>query len=1136
MQVFANHVCRIKLAVALALAAAWMFSAAPAARAQEVAVAEVDGHVTDPSGASVAGALVKITEVDTRQVHTFTTDTAGDFRFPNLPAGGYMLEVSASGFKAYRQTGIVLEVAHNVSQNVGLQIGVTTDTVEVSANANMVETKDSAIAQVVEQRKIVDLPLNGRNLTQLLELTGGGTTAPSGDLTGSKNIQGSNGSGTFSVAGGQANGVNYLLDGGDNNDSFSNVNLPIPFPDAVQEFSVQTNAMQAQFGLHPGGVVNIVTKSGSNALHGDLFDFLRNYELNARTKGLVEPSGSVAQPPRDALKRNQFGGTVGGRIKKDKIFFFGGYQQTVQRTNPATNTAHVPTALTIAGNFSVEDAATSAGGCQKSGITLKDPTTGTPFPNNQIPTTRFDAASMKMLSFIPISTDNCGTFLYGQPANNPDWQVIGRVDYVRSDKHTLYGRYYIYNYTAQTFYDGKDALTTGPTPGNKDQTETVTFGDTYLFTPTAVNSFHATFDRRADNRGSAPNLFGPQGLGIKNTNGGSFADNMQDNYIQVTVGNYFNIACGTCAPGYFDVNNYQLSDDFSWIKGRHQIGFGIDGRKEQFNETNNQQSNGQWTFSGGSTSGYSGDNLADVLLGHLSSWNQGNALSDYMRQTVFAAYVQDTWRATEHLTVNLGARWEPAQPAIDKQCRGNQFNLADYIAGVHSSQYPAAPAGLLFAHDTGNTYGCQFTTSHWLATSPRLGLVWDPMGRGKQTIRAAFGLMHDSTELFYPERWTTNPPYASAITFSNPPITAPFSNPWNGYKSPTGVVGDPFPGAAIFPTLGTYVTIPPNMHDMYMMQWNLSFSQQIGKDWLATATYIGNRTVHIYSGNEQNVPQPAAGETASNEQARRTLTLLNATQGAYYSSIVQSDDGPTSRYDGLLLKLEHRFAHNITWLTNYTWSQCTTTFDFNGELSTNQYQNPANRNAEKGDCNFDRRHIFNSSMVVTSAGLGTGFANALTKDWQLAPIVSLYTGQPFSVTTGSDVSLTGENLDRPTVVPDVSNPFPHTTSEWFNTTLFAGGCNNATYASNPYCVPLGTFGNAGRDIFHGPGTIQWDMSASRIFQFNERLKLQYKAEFFNIMNHANWNAPTAGLTSSTFGQVTTFGSPRLIQMSLKMIF
>src|SRR5579863_9583512 len=328
------------IATAAMFAGALLVAFSPVASAQEVAVAQVDGHVTDPSGASIAGASVKMTEVDRRTVHQTITDGTGRFELPNLPTGAYLLEVDAAGFKTYKQTGITLQVASNITVPVVMQIGSVTETVEVSANASMVETKDTSIAQVTDQQRILELPLNGRNLTQLLTVGGFGTSAPAGDLTGSKNIQGSNGSGTFSVAGGQANGVNYLLDGGDNNDAFSNVNLPIPFPDAVQEFSVQTNAIPAQYGLHPGGVVNIVTKSGTNSFHGDMFDFLRNYELNARPKGLVTLAGSVSQPARDSLKRNQFGGVAGGRIKKDKLFFFGGYQGTRQRSNPAANTAH----------------------------------------------------------------------------------------------------------------------------------------------------------------------------------------------------------------------------------------------------------------------------------------------------------------------------------------------------------------------------------------------------------------------------------------------------------------------------------------------------------------------------------------------------------------------------------------------------------------------------------------------------------------------------------------------------------------------------------------------------------------------------------------------------------------------------
>lgn len=1101
--------------------------------AQAVAVSEVEGVVSDPSAKVVVGAQVILTNLDTKSARATATDAQGHYVVSNLAPGPYELEAKSPGFKDYKQTGIVLEVAHNIAINVSLTVGAVTETIEVSANAAMVETKDSAIAQVMDEAKITELPLNGRNLTQLLTLTGGGTTAPAGDLTGSKNIQGSNGSGTFSVAGGQANGVNYLLDGGDNNDSFSNVNLPIPFPDAVQEFSVQTNALQAQFGLHPGGVVNVVTKSGTDSFHGDVFEFLRNYELNARPKGLTTVAGSVLQSPRDSLKRNQFGGTGGGKIIKDKLFYFGGYQQTVQRSNPTSTTAHTETALTAAGNFSIEDATTSAGGCQSKANSLKDPldpTGKTTFAGNIIPASRFDSSATKLLSYIPQSSDTCGLYLYGQPANNPDWQYIGRVDYNKSDKNQMFLRYYIYNYTGQAFFDGKNALTTGPNPGNRDETNTVTIGDTYTFSPTKVNSFHATFDRRADNRGSAPNLFGPQALGMK------VNDNMPDNYIQITVGNYFNVACGTCAPGYFNVNNFQVSDDYQLSLGKHQIAIGFDGRKEQFNETANQQSNGQWTFSGGSTTGYSGDNLADLEMGHLSSWNQGNALSDYLRQTVIGLYIQDSWRAANHLTVNLGVRWEPDFPATDKQCRGNQFNLADYIAGVHSTQYPAAPAGLLFGKDAGNTNGCSFANKHPLASSPRLGLVWDPTGHGTQTIRAAFGLMHDSTELFYPERWTTNPPYASAVTLTNPSISAPFSNPWNGYVSPTGVAGDPFPGAAIFPSLGTYVSVPPNVHDTYMLQWNLSYQKQIAKDWLATATYIGNRTNHILGANDINSPVYMAGATTSNEQARRPLTLLNPSQGAYYTSIVQTDDGVTSSYNGLLLKAEHRFSNHVSMLANYTWSHCISTYDFGGELAGNNYQNPNNRAAEKADCNYDRRHTFNISMVAASGGFGMGFLKSATKDWQVAPLVSLYTGQPLTVTTGSDVSLTGENLDRPNIVTGTSLNVGAGLNNWFNTAAFAGGCTTAAYVGSIYCVPLGQFGDASRDILHGPGTIQWDMSLTRNFQLSERYRLQLRSDFFNIMNHANWGNPATGLTSSTFGQITSFGSPRLIQVNMKLFF
>jgi hypothetical protein len=1095
------------------LSAAVLCVTFPDAKAQTVAVADVGVRVVDPSGTAIAGAQVRMTETDKQQVHNGVTDVTGRYSFNNLPVGPYQLEVHSSGFKTYVQSGIVLQVALNIEQVVTMQIGAVTESIQVTANAAMVETKDNAISQVMEERKITDLPLNGRNLTQLLTLTGAGTSAPAGDMTGSKNIQGSNGSGTFSVAGSQANGVNYLMDGGDNNDAFSNVNLPIPFPDAVQEFSVQTNGVSAQYGLHPGGVVNIVTKSGSNGFHGGIFEFLRNYELNATPK--VQAS---AIPARDSLKRSQYGGVAGGRIIKDKLFFFGGYQGTRQRSNPAATTAHVPTAASLTGDFS----ALESSPCLSSARALKDPgNSGALFPGNQIPVSRFDPAAVKLVhNYIPTSTNPCGLTLYGQPANNPDDQWIGRIDYLRSEKHAIYGRYFIYDYTAQTFFDGKNALTTGPNPGNRDRSHALTLGDTYTLSPTMVNSFHATFDRRADNRGSSANLFSPNDLEV------NMFDNLP-NYIQLTISNYFNVACGTCAPGYFNINTFQASDDFTWTKGSHQFGFGIDGRKDQFNSTNNQQSNAQISFSGGTGVNSTGDSLADLMIGRMSSFVDGNALSDYMRQTVFAAYAQDTFRASQHLTLNFGIRWEPSLPAYDKQDRGNQFSLPDFLAGYHTNdkRYPSAPAGLLFASDPQNTNGHTFTQSHWLASSPRLGLVWDPKGDGKQTIRTSFTLIHDSIELFYPERWTTNPPYASSITLTNP--SAPFSNPWQGYVQPNGAVGNPFPGAAIFPTAGTYVTIPPNVKATYELKWNVSYQRQLGQNWRASVNYLGTKTNHILGAHEIDPAVYTPGATTATTNQRRVLYLLNPVQGALYSSIVQTDDGNNATYNGLLLSLDHRFANHFTWLVNYTWSHCLSTYDFGGELAGNNYQNPNNRAAEKGNCNFDRRHIFNTSLVAISPGIGAGVLNKVTANWEVSPIISLFSGQPTSLSTGSDVSLTGVGADRPDVV--IAGSVYATGVAASGNPLFL---NPAAFKA----AAPGTFGNSGRDTIINPGSINWDMALSRNFTMKERWVLHVRADFFNIMNHANWGGVTTGITSGTFGQITGYGSPRLIQLALKLNF
>ncbi len=1080
---------RTAYAAALCLAAASIFLFPPSTYAQTVAVAEVDGFVTDQSGQAVVNAQVKMTATDKDQLHNAVTDSTGRYAFPNLPIGPYKLEVSAPGFKNYIQTGIVLQVANNVEANVTMTVGSVSESIEVVANAAMVETKDNALSQVIDQKRVVDLPLNGRNPTQLIILTGAATTAPAGDLTGSKNIQGSNASGTFSVAGSQANGVNFLLDGGDNNDPFSNVSLPLPFPDAMQEFSVQTNALPAQYGLHPGGVVNVVTKSGANAFHGDFFDFLRNGDFNARQENTLA---------RDSLKRNQFGGVIGGRIIRDKLFFFGGYQGTQQRTNPPTTISHVPNAAVLNGDFSVLDSKT----CLATPVQLKNPITGAPYPNNQIPVSSFDPAALKLVkNYIPLSTDPCGAIQYGIPANNPDNQWIGRVDYVLSEKHNMFGRYYIYDYTAQATFNGTNALTT-TTPGNMNRAQTATFGDTYTFSPTILNSFHATFNRRRDNRGAAANLFNPTSLGVN-------IYSLLPNFTDVSVSNYFGVGSGTGAPGHFNTNTYQISDDFTVIRGKHQFGFGVDVRKLQLNIVNNQQVNGLFTFGGN----YSGDNLADFLLGRVSSLNDGNPNPNALRQTVASIYAQDNFHIAAHMTLNLGVRWEPSIPPYDEFNRGNQFSLAAFNAGQHSTVYPAAPAGLLFAGDAANTNGKYFAQDHLLATSPRVGFVWDPKGDGKQTIRSAFALMHDTTELFFPERLTTNPPYASSVTLNN----VSFSNPFANYPG-----GNPFPGAAIFPLAGTYVSVPSNVRPTYTMQYNVSFQRQLGKDWLATVNYIGNQSRHILGSYDINPSVYIPGSTASTNN-RRILYLQNPTLGQYYSSIEVADDGGVANYNGLLTSIQHRFADHYTLLSNLTWSHCISDVDFTGELAGAIYQNPNSRTAEKGNCGFDRRLNFNTSIVLLSSGIGNSFTRQVTGGWQLSPIFTAYSGQPITVSDGGqDISRSGQLQDRPNVVlPNAVIPAQQTVKSWFNQAAFA-------------VQPTGTFGNSGRFNLNGPSAWNMDVGLSRLFRIREGINLEARAESFNILNHANWNAPTTAINSSLFGQITSFSSPRIIQLALKL--
>ena len=1089
---------------------------------QAVANASVSGQVSDQSGAPVANAAVKMIETDRAVTHPGSTDGDGRYTIPNLPVGPYRLEVAVNGFKTFVQSGIILQVGDSPTLDVKMQVGSVSENIEVTAAAAMVQTDQTSVSQVINQKQIVNLPLNGRQPTQLVLISGAAVVTPAGDMSGSKNYFSST---TISVGGGQANGTNYLLDGGDNTDTMTNVNLPFPFPDALEEFSVDTNALPAKNGGQPGGVVNIVTKSGANDFHGDLFEFLRNGDLNAR---------NYFGTTHDFLKRNQFGGTVGGRIIKDKLFFFGGYQGTRISNVSPSSIAYVPTAAELAGDFSAAESPV----CQSNHTTrvIKNPGTGATITNTANVFSSgltYDPAALKIAAMLPKTSNPCGQVTYSTPSIQDEDQGVGRIDWIQNSKHTLFGRYFRTVYNQLAFYDPTNLLTTG-SAGNDEGVHAITLGDTYTLSPTTVNSFHATFTRRTDLRGPNSNFFNAKDLGI------NISTVVPDDF-RLTVSNGgFSVGCGTCSPAHLNINTYQFADDIDLIRGRHHVAFGVDYIRSQNNILTGYLQNGSFSFNGVASL----DPILDFLTGTMSGFSQSLPQQPTTRASIPALYVQDTFKMTDHLTVNAGLRWEPNLWPTDYHERGAAFSMANFLDGVHSSVYPNAPAGALYIGDKGVPRG--FSNNRYNNFSPRLGIAFDPKGDGRQVLRVGGGIMYDYGMLFTAQRLASDPPFVNEVdlTTSKP---GGLSNPWTtGYSYPGG---NPFPPVGnYFPNYALWIILPQNLKPVTLYQWNATYQRQFGKDWLASVSYMGNKTTHLWTGQELNpaVYSPSvcaefkSGCTTSNTNQRKIFGQLSPGQGQYYGNVDILDDGANASYNAMLASIQKRLSSGVTFLANYTWSHCVSDADFSGDITGPGYMNPGNRRQDRGDCNFDIRHIFNSSIVATSPVKGNSIWGHLLGNWQIAPLVRMLSGTPLNVLTGTDASLTGVNLDRPNLI---GGKDPYTENWGANLPVFL---NAAAFSKN---AP-GTYGNLGRDVLRGPGSIQFDASLSRIFGIHEAIKLEARAEAFNIINHTNFVAAATGtgipglstsgiqlnLNSSNFGQITTAGDPRILQFALKLYF
>jgi hypothetical protein len=1085
--------------------------------AQSVSTSQISGTVQDSTGLGIEGAAVKVTQTDTGMVRDATTAADGSYTLTNLPVGPYQLQVSKQGFSAFVQSGIVLQVNTNPVINATLRVGSVTESVEVQAGANMVETHSTGVGQVIDQQRVVDLPLNGRQATDLIYLSGGATTAPAGDLNSNKNYP----TQTISVGGGLPNAISYLMDGASNNDPFNNLNLPFPFPDALQEFKVETSAIPAQYGQHAAAAVNVVTKNGTNEFHGDAFEFLRNGVFNARD------SFAVA---RDSLKRNQFGGTVGGPIRHDKLFFFAGYQGTIVKSDPPSTTAIIPTQAMLNGDFT----AFASAACQGSNRTL-----AAPFAGNQISPTLFSTPALNLTKHLPVAQANqCGLVQYGIVNDNNEHQALGRLDDQISDKHSAYVRYFFANYQNPVTLDPNNVLSANKT-GVDDQSQSFVLGDNYTVTPSLIASFHGTVNRTHNYR-VVPQYFTPSDLGVN-------MHNLLPGFMGISVASGFSLGTGATNPGYFNSTAFQLAEDINFIHGAHQLAFGVNYIRAIMNTLNNRPTNGQFSFSNtAGCAGCTGLAMADFMVGTVSGgFLQGGQVYDNDRANFIGIYAQDSWRINRTISLNYGVRWEPFLPETNRDGYVEHFDPALFAAGFRSPQYSNSPAGLIYPGDAGFP-GRSNISSRKNQFAPRVGLIWDPKGDGRMTIRASYGIFYDTPQLFYYTRFANNPPWGAQISL---PLTS-FANPWSTYAG-----GDPFPGLYTvsktmpFPLAGVYVNMPLQTKPPYVQQWNLSLQKQVGASLLLTASYFGNTTTHLWTGVEANPALPVAGATLGSENQHRVLYLQNQSQGQFYSTIGQVDDGGKSSYNGLLVSAQRRMSNNFSALTNFTWSHCIGDPETT-ELTGPSYINPNSRQMDRGNCSSDRRRIFNFTFIANTPHFSNKMTNAILSGWQYSTILRYQSGNFASVTAGSDLNFSGIGNQRPNgtgAAPILAQAVPGSqrfSVQYLDPTPNAVPSGISKGAFSTYGLGAGSFGTLGALNIVNPSMVQVDMKLARTFHVRERQTVEFRWEVFNVPNRVNLGAPNTVLNSGTFGQITSdingsssqAGDPRIMQLALKYVF
>ena len=1081
----------------------------------QLSTAQLSGRVADESGAVLPGVTVTAIQTDTGVSRTDVTDANGSYVLPNLPTGPYRLEVSLAGFRSYVQTGIVLQVAAAAVINAVLSVGALEETVTVEGAAPLVDVQSSGVSEVVRNQEILALPLNGRNAADLVAIVGAAVRV------GEANSRSMQGGVAYAVAGGQSFGVAFLLDGAMHNDPQNNMNLPLPFPDALQEFRVATSGLTAENGMHSGASVNAVTRSGTNRFSGNVFEFLRDHRFNATNPfASKKPNGKLQD---DGLVRNQFGGTFGGPVVRNKLFFFAAYQGTVTRQTPAANIAFVPSVAMLSGDFSAFAGPACNGGRQ---IALR----GGFDTSNRIDPSRFSPAALNLVKRLPSTTDPCGQVNYTTTEDDTEGQAIGRVDYQLTANHSVFGRYIatsVKNPTPLTRSDSVLSLYNtsrgAGIPGLDKLAQSLALGDTHSFGSNTVNSVRFAFNRTVIDRLDTP-LFDPKALG-------SNVYSYDPGAMVLAVTGGFNIA--NPGGGLFKTNSSQFSDDLTLVRGSHELSLGADVAYWRHYFFSHARSGGDWLFTGQLT----GLGMSDLLLGRVGRLEHGGAAIMPMDQWYMGFYGQDAWKATRNVTINAGLRWEPYFGANVQNGAVYNFSLDNFRKGVTTKVFKNAPAGLVYPGDAGFPPGTTGLDKQWWNLSPRIGLAWDVTGDTRMAIRSAYGISYDFPTAEYQLINANSPPFGNRSLVEDPP--GGFDNPY------AHLGGDPHPiltsPDTVFIPFGAYGATAPDINSPRIQQWNVTFEKQIGKFWQASASYLGSYTDRlwgqvainpgVYLGlgpcTLQGVFYPTCSTNANLNQ-RRVFALSGENPAAALligNMDVHTDIG-TQTYRGLKLSFQRRASSGVSLNGNYTISRCfgdATTPGGGFPQIANGFTNPDDPGFDRGHCVQDRTHI-GSFIAGAQTPQFTGRAlRLLASDWRVSGIFSAVSGSWLNIITGRDNALSGIQMQR---VDQVSNDVygEKSLNRYLNPAAFA----------QPAAGTLGTYE---RNSIRGPAYSTVDVAVSRQVSIGAARTLELRIESFNLFNTFNWGNPVTNFNSGTFGRITSMtGTPRIMQFGVKYGF